>query len=86
MKLTKTIYKNKNKVNEMSINGQDAENELITLLLQKTQKRYKITIVTDRVNNTIEASLYFTQTHGNLDNYKYHYIFTNIYNSLRNEL
>ena len=85
MNLTKTIYKNNNKINEFIISGADAQNELIALLLQKIQKKYKIKIVTDRVNNTIEVILYFTQTQ-NQDNYKYHYVFTNICNSLRNEL
>ena len=86
MKLTKTIYKNNNKVNEFIISRADAQNELVALLLQKIQKRYKIKIVTDRVKNTIEANLYFAHTHGNQDNYKYHYAFTNICESLRNEL
>lgn len=88
MELLKTIYKNTKKINEMTLNSHDAKDELIRLLLQKIKKRYKITIVTDRINNTIEANLYFTHTlsNSNLDNYKYHYAFTNICNSLKNEL
>lgn len=83
MILIKTIYKNNNKVNEFVISGEDAQNELVALLLQKIQKKYKITIFTDKFKNTIEASLYFSHKE---DDYKYHYAFTNICNSLKNEL
>ena len=78
MTLTKTIYKNNTQLNIFNYDNDTANNELINLLLNKIDKKYKITISKDSVYRTIKARLYFTDN--NNTKYIYDYIFENVNN------
>lgn len=76
MTLTKTIYQNNKQINIFNYDNDTANNELINLLLNKIDKKYKITISKDSVYRQIKARLYFT-TDNNIK-YIYDYVFENV--------
>ena len=78
MTLTKTIYKNDKQINIFNYDSDTANNELINLLLNKIDKKYKITITKDSVYRKIKARLYFTTD--NNTKYIYDYVFENVDN------
>lgn len=78
MTLTKTIILNNKQINIFNYDNDFANNELINLLLNKIDKKYKITISKDSVYRTIKARLYFTTD--NNTKYIYDYIFENVNN------
>lgn len=80
MELTKTIYKNGEKVNTIKYTDRDADIELFNFLLNNINKRYKTTIKKDHIQKTITGSQ--TTTTENYDNsitkYKVEFVFTNV--------
>ena len=80
MELTKTIYKNVEKVNTIKYTDRDADIELFNFLLNNINKRYKTTIKKDHIQKTITGSQ--TTTTENYDNsitkYKVEFVFTNV--------
>lgn len=81
MTLTKTIYQNNKKVNLFnSFTPEEAKTELINLLFNKIDKKYKIAISKDHIKNTIQADLYFNheQANGSTIKYRYNYLFENV--------
>lgn len=77
MELTKTIYKNNKQINIFNYDNDTANNELANLLLNKINKKYRITISKDSVYRKIKAKLYFTD---NNNKYIYDYVFNNVNN------
>jgi len=81
MDLTKIVYVNGKKTNELKSTGEGAYCELVSLLLQKINKQYKITINCNHYDKKINASLCFTDHNYYGDptaKVKYDYIFTNV--------
>ena len=82
MTLTKTIYKNGEKINILDCDNDTANNELVNLLLNKIGNKYQIKIIKDHIQRTIKANLYFNHEHANgtIIKYKYEYLFENVNN------
>lgn len=80
MTLTKTIYQNNKQINIFNYDNDTANNELINLLFNKIDKKYKITISKDHIQKTIKANLYFNheQANGTIIKYNYEYLFENV--------
>ena len=80
MKLTKTIFLNNKKINTFEAEQEQAQIELINLLTDKIQNRYKIQIQFDHIKRTITANLYFSHelANGQINKYKYNYFFSEI--------
>lgn len=80
MILNKTIFLNNKIVNNFNITGEDADLELINLLLDKLKNRYKIKIYTDHIKNTIEADLKFDSEgpEDKINKYIYKYFFEDV--------
>jgi hypothetical protein len=75
MKLVKTIYGNNKVQNVFESENEKAYVELVNVLMNKIDKRYKINIKKDSVYRTITIDLYF-ESFGT--KYKYHYEFSEI--------
>ena len=73
----KNIYENNKIVNTLKFNNKYANIELINLLFNKIDNKYKISIKKDTYCKRIEATLYFTQEN-NKNKYKYEYVFKNV--------
>ena len=84
MELIKTIILNNKKVNEFTAKEEQAQAELINLLIDKLNKRYKIKIELDNISRTIKATLIFNHIlyNGTINKYKYIYNFYNINNNI----
>ena len=84
MELIKTIILNNNKVNEFTIKDEQAEAELINLLIDKVKKHYKIKMHFDNISRTIIATLTFNHIlyDGRINTYKYIYTFKNVPNTI----
>lgn len=84
MELIKTIILNNKKVNEFTAQDEQAQAELINLLIDKLKNRYKIKIELDNISRTIKATLFFNHTlyNGTINKYKYIYNFYNINNNI----
>lgn len=80
MKLKKIIFCNNEQVNTFEAENEQAQNELINLLIDKTQNRYKIKIQFDHINRTIKANLHFDHVlyNGKINKYKYSYYFEEV--------
>jgi hypothetical protein len=80
MKLTKTIFLNNKKINTFEAEQEQAQIELINLLTDKIQNRYKIQIQFDHITRTIKANLYFSHelANGQINKYKYNYFFSEV--------
>lgn len=81
MTLTKTIYKNNEKINLFNLFTPTAvANELINILFNKIDKKYTVKITKDHIHNTITADLYFNheQANGTVIKYRYNYLFESV--------
>lgn len=81
MTLTKTIYKNGEKINIFNLfTPTAAKNELVNLLLNKIDGKYKIKITKDHIQKTIKADLYFNHelANGTTIKYNYEYLFESV--------
>lgn len=84
MELEKQIFLNNQQINTIKAEDTEAQAELINLLLDKIQNRYKIQIQLDHINKTIKGTLQFTHilSNGTENKYKYIYNFNNINNNI----
>lgn len=84
MELEKQIFLNNQQINTIKAEGAEAQAELINLLLDKIQNRYKIQIQLDNISRTIKGTLQFTHelSNGTINKYKYIYNFNNINNNI----
>ena len=84
MELVKQIFLNNKQINTIEAKETEAQAELINLLLDKIQNRYKIQIQLDTINRTIKGTLQFTHELSNntKNKYKYVYNFYNINNNI----
>lgn len=80
MELIKTIILNNKKINEFTAKEEQAQAELINILIDKVKNRYKIKIQFDNIHNSIKATLIFNHilNDGTINKYKYLYNFENI--------
>ena len=84
MELEKQILLNSKQINTIKTEDTEAQTELVNLLLDKIQNRYKIQIQLDTINRTIKGTLQFTHelSNGTKNKYKYIYNFYNINNNI----
>ena len=84
MELIKTIILNNKKVNEFTAKEEQAQAELINLLIDKVKKNYKIKLHFDNISRTIKATLIFNHIlyDGTTNKYKYIYTFENVPNTI----
>lgn len=80
MVLQKKIYVDGEVNGTFTCEGDSAYAELVNLLLDKINKRYKVNITCDSVYNTIRGSLSFTHDKhdGSFTKYVYEYNFTDV--------
>ena len=84
MELEKQIFLNNEQINTIKAEGTEAQTELVNLLLDKIQNRYRIQIQLDTINRTIKGTLQFAHelSNGTENKYKYVYHFNNINNDI----
>lgn len=84
MELEKQIFLNNEQINTIKAEGTEAQTELVNLLLDKINNRYKIKIQLDNISRTIKGTLQFTHilSNGTTNKYKYVYNFYNINNNI----
>lgn len=84
MELIKTIILNNEQIEIFTIKEEQAQAELVNLLIDKLKNRYKINIQFDSINRTIKATLIFDHIlhDGIINKYKYIYNFYNINNNI----
>ena len=84
MELEKQIFLNNKQINTIKAEDAEAQAELINLLLDKIQNRYKIQIQLDNISRTIKGTLIFNHNlyDGTTNKYKYIYNFYNINNNI----
>ena len=80
MELKTKVFCNGQQVNELNYTGEQATTELINLLMNKAKQRYKISLTTDHINNTIKAKMHYTHElyNGKVNKYVYDFYFTQV--------
>ena len=80
MEMIKKVYENGVQVNEIKDQGETAYAELVNVLFNKIDKRYRVKITKDSVNKSIRVLLSFGVNFIGMTSKRYAYelIFTNV--------